>query len=917
MPTLAVTMLVSAIGATGTPEAGAIDFGRDIRPILAENCFLCHGPDSSSRKADLRLDRRKDAIASVILPGNAEASKLIQRVSATHPDDRMPFGDRPALAPGEIELLRRWIDAGAQWAPHWSWTPLADPPPPEMRNTNWSKDRLDDYILAGLEANGMSPAPEADRLTLLRRVTFDLAGLPPTPAEISNFLADTDPGAYERVVDRLLASPRFGERWARHWLDLVRYAETCGHEFDYPIPHAWKYRDWVIRAINADVPYDRFVIEQLAGDLVDDPRMHPVEEYDESIIGTGFWFLSQGTHAPVDVRLDEADRIENQVDVVNKAFLGLTTSCARCHDHKFDPITTADYYAMTGFLQSSRRQDAYLDPGGRIAAALVERHAWNEERIETARTAVNPGKPAKVPEEGSPDTFGTFDKGGWNDWFVTGHAFGDAPLQPGQWYVLGLQPRRTEHSMATSDGIARELQGTLRSPTFTINNDRIHLRAKGRGSRIRLIIDGFVLDSYNPLLFEGFIINLDSDDWQGLSMDTHRYHGHNAYLEFVDDGEGWISIDEIRFGNEPEPPWPAPDPVAGEAVAAGEPPVTDPPPIPAPMRVLAITDGTPEDEYIFIRGQHQQRGPVAPRSFIESIGGTDQEPIESGSGRLVLARRILDESNPFPARVMVNRTWHHLFGRGIVPTTDDFGILGKPPSHPELLDHLASDFRTDWSLKRLLRKLVTSSTYRMASSHPDGSIVERDPDNQLLHRMNRRRLQAEAIRDSILAVSGELDVTMYGEPVKVHLTDFMTGRGRPEQSGPLDGDRRRSIYQEVRRNFLSPMMLTFDMPIPHTTHGRRNVSNVPAQGLAMMNDPFVAGQTTRWAERILKEPGLEDHQRITRMYIEAYGRGPSAEETRQAIDFVQDSGEEGHDAHTNWVDLAHVLMSSKEFIFLN
>ena len=882
-----------------------VDFARDVQPILASNCYLCHGPDHSSREAGLRLDLRSEALSTAIVAGHADQSELIHRITA-HNEDRMPPDDRPALSNDEIEVLRTWIDQGANWSEHWCWRPLADPQPPNMQQA-WCRDPIDGFILARLEVAGLEPAPAADRGTLLRRLNYDLVGLPPTAEELVAFESDDAPDAWERVVDRLLASPRFGERWARHWLDVVRYAETCGHEFDYPIPHAWKYRDWVIRALNEDVPYDRFVLEQLAGDLVEKPRLHPVDGYDESIIGTGFWFLSPGTHAPVDVRQDEANRIENQIDVMGKAFLGLTISCARCHDHKFDPISTADYYALSGFLQSSRRQNAYLDPGGHIADAVRKRTDLNERLLASAQEAQST-HPLNTSEP-TFDTFESFDRTGWADWFDTGHAFSTGPINVGQWYVADGQPRQAETSMASSGGIARELQGTLRSPTFLIKHDRIHLRTRGRGTRVRLVVDGFLLDEYNPLLFEGFIIDLDSEQWQSQAMDTSRYHGHRAHLAFIDDGPGWIDVDEIHFIDGHESPWPAlsmVDPPEDRPVSAEPLPA-----IPEPMRALAMTDGTPENEHVFIRGRHDQPGPFVERRFLEVIAGDDQAVIESGSGRLELADRLLDASNPLPARVMVNRTWMHLMGRGLSFSTDDFGLLGQAPTHPELLDVLARDFQDDWSLKQLIRRIVLSNTYRMASINPDARSSEIDPENMLLHRMHRRRLQGEAIRDAVLMISGELDTSMYGPPAPVHLTAFMTGRGRPGSSGPLDGGGRRSIYQEVRRNFLPPMLLAFDLPIPSTCQGRRHESNVPAQALAMMNDPFIDQQSRAWAERIAVAPNQTDEDRVRMMYIAAYGRPPSPAETRRAVEFV--SGTSG----AGWNDLAHVMFNSKEFIFID
>jgi hypothetical protein len=912
---------------------------------------------------------------------------------------------------------------------------------------------------------------------MLRRLFFDLTGLPPTPEQLEAFLADERPDAYARLVDQLLESPHFGERWARHWLDLVRYAETHGHEFDYPIRHAWRYRDYVIRAINADVPYDRFATEHIAGDLLENPRRHPTEGFDESIIGTGFWYLSQGTHAPVDVRGDEAERIDNQIDVFSKTFLGVTVSCARCHDHKFDPVTTRDFYALAGFLQSSRRQEAYLDPNGRIAAARRRLGALADEldglpgplvpaprdasgvalRAAAAAGAIRSGRaaaeaeaaagddaeeeqdeaertrgldaaiiaatsvaaeadgldpdtlarwvaalrdarvgheqhplheliqallrdpadedepaaspPAPVDPPGASAVFASFDDT-LEGWHVAGHAFEAAPTSAGQCRLGAERLQLSPTGAAHSGRLAGRLQGTMRSPTFPIDSEFIAYRVSGRG-RIRLIIDGYVLDEFNPLLFEGmsFDVRTVDDGWIEHRQRVGRYRGHRAHIELVDDTDGFLVVDEIRFEDGP-PSGPARAGWAldatGDAAARleaacttslrrwreGRPGRADvalinwllaheltgtddaaarlvdeaqaiADELPAPVRVLAITDGTGEDEHVFIRGNHRTPGEAVPRRFIESLAA-GQTPIDAGSGRRELAARVFAPENPLPARVAVNRVWLHLFGQGLVPTPDDLGALGRPPTHPELLDWLAVWLReeADWSMKKLIRLLVTSRAYRMSSVAVDPPIATRvDPENQLLHRARTRRLEAEAIRDAILAVSGRLDPTLEGPPVPLHLTPFMTGRGRPGRNGPLDGDGRRSIYIEVRRNFLAPMMSAFDAPVPASTIGRRHRSNVPAQALILLNDPFVVEQSRSWAQRLLSIPDLPPAQRIESMYLRAFARPPTDEELELARSFLQTqaAAREASDWTTSvdaWADYAHVLFNTKEFVFL-
>jgi hypothetical protein len=1222
-------------------------FERQIRPLLAENCHKCHGPDK--QEGGLRLDRvstmrQGGDSGPAVVPGDVEASLLARAIRYTDDFSQMPpSGKLPAE---QIELLTDWIARGAAGPTDeppletagdvqpfdldarqefWCWQPVTPVAPPAVAAADWPRSPLDNFILARLEAAGLSPAPDADRATWLRRVTFDLIGLPPTPDEVSAFLADDAPGAKERVVDRLLDSPHYGERWARHWLDLARYAETYGHEFDYPIQNAWQYRDYLIRAFNADVPYDQFIAEHLAGDLLSQPRRHPTDGYNESIIGTGFWFLGEDKHAPVDPRGDETNRFDNQIDVLTKSFLGLTVSCARCHDHKFDAITQADYYALAGFLKSSRRQDALLDPHGRIAAGAARLSALRAEGdAALADSLPRPTDAARddfaqyllaarealhgQPRPGDPDPRagdivfedfedGTFDRwrvegeaflagpsrgtndnqqevsgfegqfllnsypgsdgphgkltsqpfkierpfirfligggahrdqtcvnlrvddavvrtatgrnnerleghswdvtdllgreavleivdansGGWghvnldqivfghqpgglelrrpvdavasetglpaerlrrwvlaladpaareithplyawstlaartdgaelvtarqqlldelntaearfaegesgtelfedfrgdfDGWFVTGDTFGDGPTAAGEWDATDRAARASLPGVAHSGRLAGRLRGVLRSPTFTISKPYIDYRMAGRGGQIRLIIDGYIMDVFNGLLYGGVSFPVETDGkmvWYRQAGDASRFVGHRAHIEIIDDGDGWVAVDAIRFSDGP-PPQPAPNRInlaiamdegidsvgdlavaygtewrgvlaswhdrsagsdrldlANWALAAG---LTDQAgrlaetaalmdaeaaALPEPIRVIAMTDGTPEDEWLLIRGNHKTPGDIVPRRFLEAIDGSAGSPTATGSGRLELAARLTDPANPLVSRVIVNRLWHHLFGRGIVASVDNFGVLGERPTHPELLDFLAERFvRDGWSLKRLTRELVLSRTYGM-SSVSDERGTAADPQNLLLHCMRVKRLQGEAIRDAVLAVSGRLDGRLYGPPVAAHLTEFMDGRGRPGASGPLDGDGRRSIYLEVRRNFLNPMFLAFDFPIPFNAIGRRTVSNVPAQALTMMNDPLIVGQCRGWAEQLaaLDEPPSE---RIDRIYQSLYARPASSDEREAALAFLAEQGDRyGNDPHDirPWADLCHVLMNVKEFIFV-
>jgi len=1049
----------------GVPAApDAIDFNRDVRPILVARCYACHGPDISTRKRGLRLDTREGAVEPAkpgrdpaIIPGDAHASLLYERI--TDDLDPMPPSGEPLTA-DEIETLRRWIDEGAEYDGHWSWKPIADPPVPAIapRHEPLARTDVDRFLLARLAAEGLEPAGDATPAQQVRRLAYDLTGLPPDPATVIAFENDPSDEHWDRLVETFLASPHFGERWGRHWLDLVRYAETCGHEFDYPIHEAWRYRDWVVRAFNRDVPYDRFVAEHLAGDLLD-PRLNPDDGTNESPIGTGFWYFHQAVHAPTDVTQDQADRIANQLEVFGQGFLGLTVACARCHDHKFDAISTRDYYALSGYMQSMHQGHAYLDPHGTIAAAVDRLEAASIEtspdeddldviptRLADYLIAAARTRPDRTPDNKSYQpiddaaviataTERDLDAGllrrwievlqndawraadhPWRAWTQLGHdrgiaderarrdtqgrvlphvdlAIDDEPVilesfdgeNPDlRWYPTGWawtgsgnDVRPTAGTLA-SDRLDHRLQGTLRSETFTLDHRHLHWRVRGTGggARIRLVVEGMMMDEFNALLFGGYRQDVQSHDgWRHVVLDTRLHQGKRAHLELIDDGHGRLEVDAIwlsdrrdgRLADQPLPGWidaargddatalavafaaAALDPDSpamvreplrdrlveaglwGDTLAdadaaraatdaarrrgtdlAGE--------IPNPVRVLAALEGSGVDQPVYVRGSHKTPGEIAVRSFITSLTGDPPSPGESDrthSGRLDLVAAVLAEDNPFPARVMANRVWHHLFGRGLVGTTDDFGGLGEMPTHPELLDFLAGRFRDDWSVKNLIRSIVRSSAYRRSSTPADGMddvLAERDPTNTLLAVASIRRLQAESIRDAILATSGRLDPAVGGRSVPVHLTSFMNGRGRPGRSGPLDGNGRRSLYLEIRRNFANPMLAAFDLPAPMTTVGRRNTSNVPAQALVLMNDPFVHEMAGIWARAVLADATLaDDRARVERMWRQAFASAPGPDEAEAIVAFVGEAA----DPEPAWTDVAHALYNAKAFIHLD
>lgn len=930
-------------------------FETKIRPVLAEHCYSCHSHESKKLKGGFYLDSRghilDDGLAEV---GEPDESFIIEAVRYKNPKMQMP--PQGKLPDAVIKDLEKWVKMGLPWPEeagpegaekfdlearqkaHWAWkTPNKSKALPKVVGLDGSAGFIDRFLEARLAVEGVKPSPLADRTTLIRRVTLDLTGLPPTPAEVDAFVNDKSPDAYERLVDRLLASPRYGEKWARHWLDLVRYAESYGHEFDFTIPEAWKYRDYVIRAINDDIAYDRWVKEHIAGDLIT-PRIHEETKVNEAVVATGWWYLHEQTHAPTDVRQHESDRIDNQIDVLSKTFLGVTVACARCHDHKFDAISDEDYYAMAGYLQSSRQQLAYLDPDRRVGKALEKVGALRGDG-QAAFEALNakPLKPTQFKHDAS-RVFADFNKGDKQGWRTTGWAWGDGPTVAGQWDTRSGKASPVLPGVMHSGLLGDEAMGTLRSPEFDYQDTHIWLRVYGK-AQVRLVIDSFTVNQFNALLFKGFDLKIDTKGkWQWIAITgDHRFYvktgNHRAHLEILDDHrDGHFIIDEVRMGTGGAPP--NPDTLALLASVA---PKHDPvfakftkqlidaaAKTPSPQRAIAMTDGSGEDSYVHLRGGWKGKGETMPRRLLTALGGEKMPRPTQGSGRDDFANAIVDPSNPLTARVQVNRLWHHLFGRGLVSTVDNFGYLGQLPSHPELLDHLAVTFVEDdaWSNKAMIKRIVMSRAYRRTSDKADQATELKDPQNLLLHRQNIRRIDAEAIRDSILAVAGSLNEQRFGPPVPAYLTEYMQGRGRPK-AGPLDGQGRRSIYISVRRNFLPQMMLTFDTPTPFSTVGRRNVSNVPAQSLVLMNDPFVHDQADKWAQRVVKDGSTSAAQRIDAMFRSAIGRAPTPAETKAASAYL-DARFEQHGLTAAkalndvrpWRELCHAMFNLKGFIYV-
>ncbi|NND07342.1 MAG: DUF1553 domain-containing protein [Saprospiraceae bacterium] len=963
-----------------------VDFNFHVRPILSNQCFLCHGPDSSSREAGLRLDIASSAMEDrdgrkAIVPGDPSASELIRRIFSDDPKVQMPPPHtNKVLSAQEKAILRKWINEGAEWKPYWAFIPpVASTLPDET-----DQHPIDHYIQERHRQQGLQMAPRAEKESLIRRLAYLLTGLPPSEKEMADFIANEKDDSFSDLVDYYLASPHYGERWARHWMDLARYAEGKGHEFDYPVIGAWRYRDYLIRAFNQDVSYDLFIKEQLAGDILSDPRIDPTTGFEQSHLGTTFLMLAEGKHSPVDIKEEEKIMIDNMIDVTSKTFQALTVACARCHDHKFDDIPTTDYYSLYGIFESSRHcvRGTSILPGRDLAADSINQLRQVIREMAASQISDESSIPKPLPaarydaQRGSSNRqeavcIGDFRKGDLDGWYDDGYAFGGANQLGQPRFINGTTVSFYTEGVVSSRHYGKGIPGALRSPTFIVDKRYLKVRAAGNHSMIRVISDNFQLIQ-NPI-YGSIAKQVSSTAPIDYVLDLKMIKDHKAYVELLV-GEYHAIKGKNHYYHLPLEAWLEVsfaylvDSVAGAEVHPVDYDVTNinqeealkswvkgtakPEEIKAITPYLrsisnleigsifaqakvhvdrlrdtsfiaALTEGDPVLSSVFVRGDHNiLSDEKVPHRFFTALDTAQAPFTKTSSGRLELAESIATKENPLTARVMVNRVWHQLFGRGIVTTVDNFGLQGTIPSHPALLDYLAIKFMDDgWSIKRLIKFIVTSETFQQSTSG-DSISAEGDPTNIYLSHFPIRRLEAEAIRDGMLAVSGKLDTKMYGPSIPIFLTPFLNGRGKPPASGPIDGYGRRSVYQAIWRNFLPPMMLTFDMPIPFSTFGKRSVTNVPAQSLTLLNDDFVIEQAAVWAKKISDEE-KDIERRITNIYRAAFSRAPTNDEVESCRQFLIDQGrkyeleaEEALHSLRLWTELCHSIFNMKEFIYL-
>lgn len=1094
------------------PSPGLELFETKIRPVLIEHCYECHSAATSDIKGGLRVDSR-EAIRSggesgaAVIPHQVHNSLLLDALR--HESFEMPPGKK--LSDEVIADFVKWVELGApdsrdkppsldeaasltwkaifekrrHW---WSLQPLQIVKPPVLAGNEWSEQPVDRFLLEKLQASELHPSSEATPRTLIRRLSFVLTGLPPEPKEVEQFVTNYQKNpqtAYEQLVNQLLASPHLGERLARHWMDVVRYTDTYGYEWDNPAKGSWEYRDYLIRAFNQDVGFDQLVREQLAGDLLPEPRINQKSGFQESLIGPMFYHMGEHRHGDsVDFNGIHQEMINNKIDVFSKAFLGSTVACARCHDHKLDAISQRDYYALAAVFMTPRWTARVIDAPGKhanlieqlkqlrssihrelkqrwhqqsqqfskeLTAAVVEQSdsprskLWQQAlglNIEQSKDKTGAPKPGEIAwpafqllkTQQPSELTATWDQltTEWNtasrthrelnqkqfqvltdftepgfpaDWQVEGdgilHGYvaDGTPLiaLEGKQLVQRLLPRGY-HTHALSS----KLPGVIRPPAERdLPGKIVSLKLAGSEWSGLIRVPDNAFQTENVIFF-----NRVEPQWQtfadrplvnGIQRITFEIATSDLNPNFPPrtgkarvgrevlpaedfgyDKRSWFSVTEVvshdkmetptdelqRFTNLYQMPAPVNQTEACQKISgwltdaverwSKDEPASDDTTLlnwllekqllvnqaepGSHLQALVNTYREVEQQISFahtansmdergftkvsypfnIRGNVDEPGKLIPPDFLEVFAGRHQVPQSEGSGRLELAEYLVSPQHPLTARVYVNRVWQWIFGKGLVRTPNDFGHLGEQPTHPELLDYLAKEFiADDWSTKRLIRKLILSRAFRQAGSVSDQADTV-DPDNRLWHHYPTRRLEAEAIRDTLLTVSGKLDRQLYGRPIEIP-------RSKEDASkrlfnGPLDGEGRRSIY--LRMSIMDPpkFLVGFNLPDLKLPTGKRDVTNVPNQALILMNDPFVTLQSQEWSERLMTASATTVEERLTRMFLQAYGRRPDPTELERWTALIQELGNSGNqiDLLHNpqvWRHVAHAIFNTKEFIY--
>ncbi|MEW4567394.1 DUF1553 domain-containing protein [Tautonia sp. JC769] len=925
------SLLVVVLLAMGSPVFGdsmtqdGVDFFETkIRPVLVEKCYRCHSAeadDAGKLKGDLLLDDRDGlllggASGPAVVPGEVDESLLIDALRY----DLLQMPPEGKLPDSVIEDFETWVGQGAPdprdrggerartaeidleaGREHWAYQAPQRTPAPRVIDASWPRSEIDRFILARLEAEGIRPVADADRTALIRRLSYDLIGLPPTPEEIERFADDPSPTAYDELVDRLLASPHFGERWGRHWLDVARFGESLTLR-GLVFKEAWRYRDYVIDAFNADMPFDQFVREQLAGDLLE---AETLEDRRRQLVATTFLVLGNTNLEEQDKEQLCMDLVDEQIETTSKAFLAQTVSCARCHDHKFDPIPTSDYYALAGIFRNARAMDhanvsAWIEvplPMEPAREEAIRAHdasvAEVEAQIKALRRSLKDSGagdrilavdavPGIVVDDGEADRVGDWKHSTYSGTFIGAGYLHDDNREKGE-KTLTFQPELPEAGMyevwlAYSPGAGR-------SPAVPV---RI-LSAEGDSEH--------AVDQRRAPPIQGRYVSLGAFRFEANGQAYVQLSNESTQGHVTADAVVWRPVD----GTAPPPDTHS----SGRSELARLESRLKDLKREAPRRemVMSVVEDEPiRDLSIHIRGSVHNLGEEVPRGFLRVATQETWEPLpEDESGRRQLADWVASEQNPLTARVVVNRAWHWLTGAGLVASVDNFGTTGEAPSHPELLDTMAVQFMEDgWSIKSLVRRIVMSRAYRLSTFAETGAEVL-DPENRLRWRMNRRRLEAEHLRDTMLSVSGMLDRAMYGPSFPETLAADYGFESRSS---------RRSVYEPVFRNALPEIFEVFDFADPSMVVGRRDSSTVATQALFLMNHPFVIEQARGTATRLLAHEFATLDDRINHAYRLMLGRSPSPNELAIARGFLAESTLDEREA---WSLFVHTLFATVDF----
>jgi len=863
--------------------AAGVFFEKQVQPILEGACFDCHSHGAKSVKGGLYLDSRSGwelggNSGQIVVPGDPDASLLIQAIRYQDDDLQMPPKDK-RLSEEHVAILEKWVRLGAVdpreatvaedvSAKHWAFQPVRQPPLPQVKALDWVQSPIDLFVLSELEERGMRPSPRANRATIIRRAYFDLIGLPPTMEEVQRFESNRSPDAFVQLVDQLLASPQYGERWGRHWLDIARYADTKGYVFqeERRFPYSYTYRDYVIDAFNQDLPYDQFIIEQLAADQM--------ERGDDSRALAGMGFLTLGRR----FLNNQHDIIDDRIDVVTRGLMGLTVTCARCHDHKYDPIPTADYYSLYGVFASSQEPSErplleydpssplYRDYEVELARVTSE---WNDYRVSNQEGALS------IARQKTGDyLMALYDAREANrsetENLVKKRKLGPVIAFRWQRYLEGLDGK-FDSVFAPWLGMTKlaNLEKEAKTLVFEMTSEPDVTRQLNPALASRLLETMPVSASEIAKVYGDLFASIEkkwlsrpkgAETLEDPSLESIRQ------LMYAEDAPTSIPLGqatqllEVRVQEKIRSLKRKVDQLP--ATHAG-----------APARAMALVDRKNAVEpVVFLRGKPGSRGPKVPRQFLSLIEGEIRQPFEHGSGRLELAQSIANADNPLTSRVIVNRLWRYHFGKPLVDTPSDFGIRAQVPSHPELLDYLASRLTTDdWSIKRIHRLMMLSNTYQQASG-PDAWHAAKDSENRFLWRMNRKRLELEPLRDTLLAVTGSLDSKIGGQPVEITEEPFAP---------------RRTIYGFIERQNLPGMFRTFDLASPDSSSSGRFETTVPQQALFMVNSPFVQDLARNLEQEILSQGAGGLDEQVVSLFRSVLQRNPSQDEEKVAVAFLE------------------------------